>query len=158
MMNERIKQAIYNNAVWCDTVCRTHGWPGEFREDMWVQWHGSLPYYPNAVTLTDARDLTAQHQLIQHLAEARLPEGCGVKDSFCVLDLTPLGFEPLFEATWLYRPAALTSPVERIQGVHWQRVQEATELMAWERAWRGVSDEEKGEEPAPPLSADAFGR
>ncbi|MFN8493373.1 MAG: hypothetical protein U0350_37590 [Caldilineaceae bacterium] len=149
MIDERIQQAAYNNAVWCDTVCRAHGWPGEFHEDIWVQWHGSLPYYPNAVTLTDECNLTTQRQAIQRLAEARLPEGCGVKDSFCVLDLTPLGFEPLFEATWLYRPATLLPPIEPIQGVQWRRVQEATELRIWERAWRGGTGEETGKEPAP---------
>lgn len=148
MMDKRVQQAVYNNAVWCDTVCRAHGWPGEFYEDIWVQWHGSLPYYPNAVTLTDECNLTTQRQAIQHLADARLPEGCGAKDSFCVLDLAPLGFEPLFEATWLYRPATLPPPIEPIQGVQWRRVQEATELRVWERAWRGAPGEETGEEPA----------
>ena len=158
MIDKRIKQAVYNNAAWCNTVCHAHGCSGEFREDIWVQWRGSLPYYPNAVTLTDECDLTTQCQSIQRLAEARLPEGCGVKDSFCVLDLTPLGFEPLFEATWIYRPAELTLPVEPIQGVHWRRVRETTELRSWEWAWRGGSDEETGEEPArlflPTLLAD----
>jgi len=158
MTDERVKQAVYNNAVWCDTVCRAHGRPGEFREDIWVQWHGSLPYYPNAVTLTDEGNLTTQRQSIQRLAETRLPEGCGVKDSFCVLDLTPLGFQVLFEATWIYRPADLTPPVAQRQDVEWRRVQEAAELTAWERAWRGGSDEETGEEPAhlflPTLLAD----
>lgn len=157
MIDKRVQQAAYNNAVWCDTVCRAHGWPGEFLEEIWVQRHGSLPYYPNAVT-TNAHDLTAQHHLIQHLAETRLPEGCGVKDSFCTLDLTPQGFQVLFEATWLYRPATRTPPVAQSQDVRWRHVQAATELMAWERAWRGAPDEEAGEEPErlflPALLAD----
>jgi len=158
MEPETIKQAVYNNAVWCDTVCSAHGWPGEFHDEIWVQRRGSLPGYPNAVTLTDAHDVMTQHQSIQRLVEAGLPDGWCVKDSFCTLDLTPLGFQPLFEATWLYRPADRARPVDGIEGVRWSRVQNATELIAWERAWRGAPGEETGEEPprlfVPALLAD----
>ena len=46
-----------------------------------------------------------------------LPGGCGVKDSFCALDLAALGFQPLFDATWLWRAPS--------------------ELAQWETAWSG---------------------
>ncbi len=52
MTDDHTKLAVYNNAVWCDTVCRAHGWPGEFHAQIWINSHTSLPYYPNAVTLT----------------------------------------------------------------------------------------------------------
>jgi hypothetical protein len=31
-VHERIKRVVCNNAVWCDTVCRVHGLPGEFKD------------------------------------------------------------------------------------------------------------------------------
>lgn len=36
MTQDHTKLAVYNNAVWCATVCGAHGWPGEFHAEIWI--------------------------------------------------------------------------------------------------------------------------
>ncbi len=144
MTNQFIIQATYNNAVWCDTIFRAHGWPGEFYPALWLNRHGSLPYYPNAVTLTGSSDLPIQYQQLQELGAGGLPAGWGVKDSFCALDLGSLGFRILFEATWICRAAG--GRPNSLVPLHWQPIRTAAKLAAWEAAWRSAS----GDDPARP--------
>lgn len=144
MTNQLIIQATYNNAVWCDTVGRAHGWPGQFQPAIWINRHGSLPYYPNAVTLTGETDLPIQYQQLQELGAGELPPGWAVKDSFCTLDLKSLGFRILFEATWIYRAPG---GIPKIPApLHWQSVRTPAELATWEAAWRSAS----GDDPTRP--------
>ena len=49
--------AVLNNARWCDAVCRSHGYPGEFTGRLWISARHALPFYPNAITLSP--DVTA---------------------------------------------------------------------------------------------------
>lgn len=49
--------AVINNARWCDAVCRSHGYPGEFTGRLWISAGHALPFYPNAITLSP--DVTA---------------------------------------------------------------------------------------------------
>jgi hypothetical protein len=133
----RVIQAAHNNAVWCDTLCRTHGVPGAFLPSIWLNRQPPPPFYPNAVTLTDIRDQAAQLEGIRALLAAGIPGAWAVKDSFCALDLTPLGFQPLFEARWIYRPAKLPSPLRGSATVRWERVRSDAQLCAWEQAWQG---------------------
>jgi hypothetical protein len=136
MNEERLEQAIYNNAVWCDTVCRAHGSPGEFLEGIWISRHRAPPFFPNAVTL--AREpVTTQLARVQALVDAGIPGDWGVKDSYCALDLSSLGFRILFEAEWISRPASRPRPDSDIPGVRWARVARVSQLAHWEMAWRG---------------------
>jgi hypothetical protein len=125
----RIKIAAANNAAWCDAMCRSHGRAGTFTPQAWLSSHRTPELYPDAVTL--AADAAAD--LV--LAGIDTSSGCSVKDSFAALDLSTNGFEPLFDAWWLWRPpgkgvleAAPMVPVG------------AADLAAWADAWRG-SDE-----------------
>ena len=72
MKDERLKQAIFDNAVWCDKVCRTHGKPGEFREEIWLNWNETPPFYPNAITLTKA-GTGQQLACLRELVESGIP-------------------------------------------------------------------------------------
>jgi hypothetical protein len=36
--------AVINNARWCDAVCRSHGYPGEFTGRLWVSARHALPF------------------------------------------------------------------------------------------------------------------
>lgn len=135
-MPEPKELAAWNNAVWCDAVCRAHGRPGTFRKAVWTTQHAVPPFFPNAVTLGGAEASAAHAAAVQELIAARLPGAWAVKDSFCTLDLHWLGFSVLFEAEWVYRPASRPCPDDRLDGVHWVRVREAEELAAWEAAWR----------------------
>jgi hypothetical protein len=136
----RVAQAAYNNAVWCDTICRTHSAPGEFRPSIWLSRRATPRFYPNAVTLADPHDQAAQLAGIRELLAAGIPGAWAVKDSFCTLDLTPLGFRLLFEATWIERPARSPRPEHDSTGAQWRNVRDPDELQAWEAAWSGTTD------------------
>jgi hypothetical protein len=126
-----VRAAARNNADWCDTMCRAHGLPGAFGERAWTSARRTPPLYPDAVTL--AADVSARDLLGEIDTGAA---GCSVKDSFASLDLRAEGFEVLFEAEWLYRPAGLAAPVTP-RGTEWVRLRTAEELRCWEAAWDG---------------------
>ena len=125
-------QAAHNNAVWCDTMCRAHGVPGEFVEGLWFNRHQTPPFYPNAVTLTPTTD----QQIDERLATA-LPAQGAVKDSFCTLDLTGQGYTQLFTAQWLWRDPTLPKPQSPSGTGHWTVLTAAQALSTWENAWNG---------------------
>ncbi|MCJ1681367.1 hypothetical protein MTF65_29230 [Streptomyces sp. APSN-46.1] len=127
---ELLLSAARNNAEWCAAVCRTGG----FGPHAWSSAHRTPPLYPDAVTLT--RDASAA-ALVAGIDTGS--PGCSVKDSFAALDLAPAGFEVLFEAHWIHRPAgaAQTAPAARPAALRWARVTAAGELAAWEAAWDG---------------------
>ena len=117
--------AALNNAEWCDIVCRTHGLATTFRERAWTSAHRSPPMYPDAVTLSE----TATVDDVLPWIEVATP-GASVKDSFARLDLRPAGFEVLFDASWIHRPADLPLP-RPDPAVHWSTVDTVTGLAAW---------------------------
>ena len=84
--------AVINNARWCDAVCRSHGYPGEFGGRLWISAGHALPFYPNAITLSP--DVTAS----EGTASQDPARPFAIKDSFARLDLAPHGLTPLFDA------------------------------------------------------------
>ncbi len=118
--------AVINNARWCDAVCRSHGYPGEFTDRIWISAGHSLPFYPNAITLSP--DVTA--------AEATAGQDparpFGVKDSFARLDLGPQGLMPLFEAEWI-----VVEALPDRNDLSWDTVTDPGGLATWEAAWAG---------------------
>jgi hypothetical protein len=135
MTPSQIEQAACNNAIWCDTVCRAHGIPGEFYDALWVNQHSVPRFYSNAVTLSDQRGAATQLAHIQALLESGLPGSWSVKDSFSTLDLTALGLHILFEATWLWRAPSPVAPHGIDSRTRWTWVRGAPELAQWETAW-----------------------
>jgi hypothetical protein len=118
--------AVINNARWCDAVCRSHGYPGQFTGRLWTGVRHALPFYPNAITLSpDATvaEVTAGQDPSRPFA---------IKDSFARLDLAPHGLTPLFDATWIVvpTPAGGDDP-------SWGAVTDRGELVRWEAAWAG---------------------
>ena len=118
--------AVINNARWCDAVCRSHGYPGQFTGRLWTSVRHALPFYPNAITLSpDATvaEVTAGQNPSRPFA---------IKDSFARLDLAPHGLTPLFDATWIAvpTPAGGDDP-------SWGAVTDRGELVRWEAAWAG---------------------
>jgi len=125
------RAAARNNADWCDSLCRTHGIPGRFDPDAWVDPHRTPHYYPDAVTLDPA---AAAGSVLARIDTSSA--GCSIKDSFAALDLDPFGFHVVREAEWVYREprsARATGP----RDVRWTAVEAAGELVAWETAWDG---------------------
>ena len=121
-----LRAAVINNARWCDAVCRSHDYPGEFTDRIWVSDGHALPFYPNAITLSPdvtAAEATASQDRFRPFA---------IKDSFARLDLAPHGLTPLFDATWM----AVPTPA----GGHdpsWEAVTDPGDLVGWEAAWAG---------------------
>lgn len=130
------RRAAGNNAVWCDAVCRAHGGLGEFQPDLWLNRGVAPPYYSNAVTLTPD-GIAVQTAAIAELAASR--GAFSVKDSFAALDLRPLGFDVLFEATWLWRDGGAPLPVAG-SPQEWTVITDAVGLAHWEAAWAGHHD------------------
>ncbi|MFD7666240.1 hypothetical protein [Streptomyces sp. NPDC059788] len=129
-----VRAAARNNAEWCDAVCRTHGIPGVFSDDGWTSARRTPPFYPDAVTLTDRPGTPAELLARIDLASP----GCSVKDSFACLDLAPAGFEVLFDAQWIHRPATAPTPrpVASPAGQPvWDVLTEPGDLPAWTAAW-----------------------
>lgn len=123
--------AARNNAEWCAAVSRS----GHFRDAVWCSPHRTPPLYPDAVTLTPA----ATPAEVLAGVDTAAP-GCSVKDSFAELDLAPAGFEVLFEAQWIHRPAAPaspTTPTTTTNRLEWDELEAPGELPAWEAAWDG---------------------
>lgn len=138
MISLMITVSARNNAEWCDVMCRAHGRPGVFGERAWTSERRTPPLYPDAVTLTP--DATAGEVLDRI---DRTTPGCTVKDSFGRLDLSAAGFDVLFEARWIHRPAVLAAPVAPA-GVTWRPARTARHLAAWEAAWSGGDDDLTG--------------
>ena len=118
--------AVINNARWCDAVCRSHGYPGEFTGRLWTSVRHCLPFYPNAITLSP--DVTAAEA-----TDGQDPSRpFAIKDSFARLDLAPHGLTPLFDAEWIAvpTPAGGDDP-------SWDAVTDPGELVRWEAAWAG---------------------
>jgi len=159
MLDERARKAAHNNALWCHAVCSAHDRPGELLDGIWVNRREVPLFYPNAVTFSEPRDAPSHLERIHALVEAGIPGSWAVKDSFCSLELQPLGFHVLFEAAWFYRStvppahgrATATQP-------RWDRIREPSELARWETAWRGEASSEPRSPPArifpPALLAD----
>lgn len=128
--------AAWNNAVWCDTVCRAHGVPGEMHASCWVNPHDVPPFHSNMTTLLGKAGVAAQREQIARINTARAGR-FGLKDGFCCLDLADDGFEILFEAVWLWRDADTQTPTQPGETLVWSTVTSTNELDAWEAAWRG---------------------
>ena len=123
------RAAARNNAEWCDSLCRTHGIPGRFDLDAWVNPHRAPRFYPDAVTLDPAADAGS----ILGRVDTSSP-GCSIKDSFATLELGPFGFRVLHEAEWIYREPP-SSRIARPRDMRWIAIATADELGAWEAAW-----------------------
>lgn len=137
MGDSRVELAALNNALWCDAVCDAQGIPGEFLEDVWLNRRPTPPYYPNLVTLSPGERASAQRSQVERLLESGLAGDWAVKDSFCALDLAPLGFQVAFEAAWLWLAPRPTGDAEATDSAHWTVVQSPEELQRWELAWAG---------------------
>ncbi|WP_432719681.1 hypothetical protein R0381_000181 [Jeongeupia wiesaeckerbachi] len=132
-----VLQATRNNAQWCDAVCRAHGLDSVLGDDVWASPRRTPPYYPDAVTLAP----TASEASVLARIDTGNP-GSSVKDSFSRLDLAPAGFEILFDAQWIHRPANTSTGTPAAAAsatpLEWRRITSAIGLADWETAWGGA--------------------
>ncbi len=135
MDTKNLQVAAYNNAVWCDTICRSHNIPGEFYQTFWENRHQTPLYYPNIVTLSPTANLTPHQGSLTVLLTTKRDDTISVKDSFAILDLTPFGFHQLFQAQWLFRQAASDRSRQEASDLQWKQIVSEKELLQWEEAW-----------------------
>ena len=129
-LGDRVRLAARNNAEWCDTVCRAHGTAGEFTPHAWLSARRTPALYPDAVTLSPA---VLPDQVLAGIDSSR---GSSIKDSFADLDLTAAGFTVLFDAHWIYRPAASVAPAG---SENWTAVRSERALRGWIRGWQAAN-------------------
>ncbi|MFG3056650.1 hypothetical protein ACGFZP_37630 [Kitasatospora sp. NPDC048239] len=108
-------------------MSRSHGVASRFGEQAWAAPARTPLYYPDAVTLVPGADPAALVARIDTAAP-----GASVKDSFADLDLTGAGFDVLFEAQWIHRPA--NAPVVP-SDLAWDVARDTDTLSAWAMAW-----------------------
>ncbi|MFF8408388.1 hypothetical protein [Streptomyces omiyaensis] len=132
--DELLTAAVRNNAEWCAGMCRAHGLATTTGPRAWTSPRRTPLYYPDAVSLTG--DATAADVVA---GIDRTAPGASVKDSYARLDLAPEGFRPLFDATWIGRPAGAGAGAAPAAPV---RTPEA--LAAWAHAWSGGDADEAG--------------
>ncbi len=133
MVADRDVIAARNNAEWCAAVWKAHGLTVGQRHGLWFCAEETPQYYPNVVTVDPAADPDLQVAFIRGLVE-RSDFEFSVKDSFASLSLASAGLIPLFSATWLWFDPGKPPPLR--EGTSWRCIA-STELMRWERAWRG---------------------
>jgi hypothetical protein len=129
---DKVTKLVANNAAWIHEAMNALGMAGEFTPILWQNFHDMPAIFPNADTLggTEAEQLSA----IKSLAKAREGKLVAVKDAWARLDLAPLGFEPLFEAQWLYREA---KPLEKISNISFEHITTAEGLREFAAACNG---------------------
>lgn len=110
-------------------MSQSHGVVGEFGAQAWAAPVRTPLYYPDAVTLAPGADPVALTGLIDTTAP-----GATVKDSYADLDLSAAGFQVLFEAQWIHRPALASATGTQLA---WEVAGDAEALRAWALAWDG---------------------
>jgi hypothetical protein len=130
--------AARNNATWCDAMAHLHGAAGEFVAATWINRPPAPRFYPNLVTLEGPHGVRAHHAALAQLMQSPPAPEWAVKDSFAALDLDRMGFDLLFEARWIHRPAGAFGAAGA------QRVTDEAMLEAWEQAWGGGASWEMG--------------
>ncbi|WP_405525882.1 hypothetical protein [Streptomyces canus] len=108
-------------------MSRSHGLEGEFGDEAWAAPVRTPLYYPDAVTLVSGAGPAAVVSRIDTTAP-----GASVKDSFADLDLTEAGFQVLFEAQWIHRPASAPATASELA---WDVAGDPDTLRAWALAW-----------------------
>ena len=118
---------------WYEAIFRTHGLSGAIADGIWTSRDNPPPYYGNAVTIAPS-GVTAQLAILRDLGRV-LGRPWAVKDSFFVLDLVQVGFQPLFDAEWIWRdPGTTPAPSDR-HDISWRQVTTPAELDRWEAVW-----------------------
>lgn len=95
------------NAKWC----AIHGGVrGRVNDTYWYASRRTAEFHPDAITLHPRVDVE------EMLSKIDLSPGASIKDSFAMLDLTPHGFEVLFDGTWCRRDYGPKGPTDWFTG------------------------------------------
>lgn len=123
--------AANNNADLYVAMFAAHGLRHTRKPYAFVGHDRPPPFYSNLTVLAPDQIKDVIHELTQIARE--FPNGMGLKDSFCQLDLTANGFKTLFEASWIWR-----APVREPTPQNWHRIDTDADLKLWEDAWKAT--------------------
>jgi hypothetical protein len=117
-----LRTAVDASLAWYDALCGLHGVPCGIRDDVWAAYAPPPPLHSAAKSV----EPTVRPDRVLAAVEG-LEQG-GIADSFGSFDLTAEGFELLFEAQWIHRPAS-----QDRSGLPpgWSVVRSAAELQRW---------------------------
>lgn len=124
--DERHEAAVRASLQWYEDVLALHGIPTAVDDALWRALAEPPRWHSAAKTLRPDAP-------VEQVVEAVSAFGpCSVADSYGTLDLTGVGFERLFTASWLHR-APLPADAEWPPG--WGVVEEEAELDRWNDAF-----------------------
>ena len=127
--HDRAHHAARNNADLYEAVFRAHGLGFHRDASLFRAIDPPPPYYSAALVLTRG-DKAAQVAAVA-AALAQFGGKAAVKDGFATLDLSPLGLEVGFHASWIWAEA-----VPQREDPGWRVVTTAGDLARWEMAWK----------------------
>jgi hypothetical protein len=136
-MTSKVELAALNNALWCDTVCRAHGVPGDVRPTVWLNTNVPPPYHSNLVVISSLATQAEIDEHVRHLSVRSLSPTWSLKDSFFNLDMAPHGFGVLFAAHWIWLDADRVAEKAMAATARCVRITSASALASWEACWRG---------------------
>ncbi len=127
--DERAIMAANNNADIYEAMFRSRGLHYERLPYAFVGKDTPPPYYSNLTVLSE-NHLSEILLLLRSIA-GTFEGKVGFKDSFREFDVGDNGFEVLFEASWIWKPAAANPPA-----TNWVRIESPLDLEQWEDAWK----------------------
>jgi hypothetical protein len=140
MADSQVGLAVLNNALWYEALFRAHRVPGEMLGRVWLSRSIPPPLHSNLVVVSE---LATEDQVLGHIRDLMkrpLAPHWTVKDSFSNLDLAPLGFCVMFEASWIGLASGKPAARGALPGTRWTRVSSPAEAAGWEAAWRSHSN------------------
>jgi hypothetical protein len=156
MASSQVGLAALNNALWYDALFRAHGVPGNMLGSVWLSRRVPPPFHSNLVVVSGQVSESEVLGHIRSLMKEPLPPHWTVKDSFCNLDLAPLGFDVMFEASWIGLESGKPAARGVLPGTRWTRVSSPAEAAEWEAAWRGHSNNQDARTGPPQFPAALF--
>jgi len=134
-MSSPIEIAINNFVDHCQAIPNSLGSSGTQTPAFSTNQHTLNIPYPHGITVGDGSNSDTQFNQIRQLLAARPPNvSTSVVDSYSALDLTPLGFEILFETPWFYRLEGAAVPSRPVDVARVESVNTPQQLQEFDRA------------------------
>lgn len=121
VVDPRLRVAVDSSLAWYDALCALHGVACQVEDGLWVAGGQPPPLHSAVKTVEPGVDPV-------RVAEIAASRG-GVADSFGDLGLESYGFDLLFAARWIHRPADDLPARDLAPG--WSLVTSADGLAAW---------------------------
>jgi hypothetical protein len=116
-----LRAAVDASLSWYDALCSVHGVPCGIEDDVWCAYAPPPPLHSNAKTVEPGAR--------PDRALAAVTGAGGIADSFGAFDLTGEGYQLLFEAQWIHRPAPPVGTRQLPSG--WSTVGTESDLQGW---------------------------